>query len=77
MQSFHLLAVRFRIALDNALVALVGHILTDAVLVIGAKNALTLAAVFRIKLHHGVERRAGTCEEVKNYSIIKVGDRYQ
>ena len=69
-QALDVIAVRLGIALDYTLIALIGYILTNTVLVISAYNTLTLAAVLCIKLHHCVKRSARTGEEIKNVAIF-------
>ena len=66
MKSFNVLAFRCSIALDNSFVALIGNVLTDAILVVGDKDALAVAAVLSVELHGGVEGGAGASEEVEN-----------
>ena len=70
MKSFHFFAFRCGVALNYSLVALVGNILADAVLVVGNKDTLAMSSVLGVELHGGVEGGTGTCEEVKNGGIF-------
>ena len=70
VKSFNVLALRCGVALDNSLVALVGDVLADIILVIGDKDALTVAAILGVELHGGVKGGAGTGEEVKNGGFL-------
>ena len=77
VQTLHLFAIRLGVAVNHALVALVSDVLADAILIVGAENASTLAAIFRIKLHHSMKRCTTTGEEVKNsYSWNKIDKKF-
>lgn len=66
MKSFNRLALGCGVALDYALVALVGDFLADVVLVVCDKDAFAVAAILSVELHGGVEGGTGTCEEVED-----------
>ena len=69
-QSCHLLAFRGGVALDDALVPFVSHVLADAVLVVGHEDALAVASVLGVELHRGVEGGAAAGEEVEDGGIL-------
>ena len=54
MQTLDGFSVGLGVAVDNALVALVGHVLTDAVLVVGHQDAFSLTSINIILLHDGM-----------------------
>ena len=58
MQAFHFLALGCGVALDYSLVALVGNVLADIVLVVGDKDTFAMSIVFSVELHGGVESGA-------------------
>ena len=66
MQAFHFFAFRCGVTLDYSFVALIGNVLTDAILVVGDKDALAVTTVFSVELHGGVESGTGASEEVED-----------
>ena len=77
MKSFHFFAFRCGVALNYSLVALVGHFLTDVVLVVGNKDTFAVSSVLGVELHGGVEGGAGASEEVENCSIFRISNFQQ
>ena len=55
--------LRCSIALDNSFVTLICNVLTDAILVVGDKDTLAVAAVLSVELHGGVEGGAGAAKK--------------
>ena len=55
MKSFNRLAFRCGVALNYSLVALVGNVLADIVLVVGDKDTFAMSTVLGVELHGGVE----------------------
>ena len=55
MKSFHFFAFRCGVALNYSLVALVGNVLADIVLVVGDKDTFAMSTVLGVELHGGVE----------------------
>ncbi len=76
-QPLDCLALLIYIAFNHFLVPDVGHILTDAVLVVGHKYALPVAAVLGIERHRRVEGRAGAGEEVEDGGVFIWEQSYQ
>ena len=70
VQAFHFFAFRCGVTLDYSFVALIGNVLTDAILVVGDKDALAVTTVFGVELHGGVEGSARACEEVEDGNIF-------
>ena len=66
LQAFHLLTFGSGVAIDDALVALVGDITADIVLVVGHQDALPLAPILLIQLHDGMKSSAAAGKEVEN-----------
>ena len=56
--------------IDHALDTLVCNLAANVVLVVGAKDKATGAAVLGIELHNRVSCRSAACEEVKNNIIL-------
>ena len=70
MQTLDKFSVGLGIAVDNALVALVCHVLANAVLVVGHEYALAMPTVLGIQLHYSMHCRSATGEEVENGRVF-------
>ena len=72
MQSLYFYTFGCGVAVDDTLVALVGHFLADIFFVVGHKDALSVSTVFLVQLHYGMHSSSAARKEVKYCIVITI-----